>query len=260
MSAAAHAQSVFDTGVLRADEPRFAANAASRPVFGVAAVGEAATPGADGESIAGSQRNISARKAAGLSLLLPGLGEQRLGHTLRAKIFYGLEGLTWLSFGSFLYAGYSREKSYQDYAIAFAEVKGTGYSSDFYEAIGKYLSSDGPGGYHETIRRDARDYYYPDVAAMEAYYRAHAFSSGETWNWRSLEAFRNYAALRSGSRTAYRVALYSVIFAAALRVASAADAARLARIENRPSAEENTLSIGIERAPQGVALYLQRSF
>lgn len=258
--AAARAESVFDARALGANEPRFDAGPVAQRFGGLPHAGIASFDLAAAGSSQEPSRDVSAGRAALLSLLLPGLGEQRLGATLRAKVFYGLEGLAWLSCGSFLWMGYSREESYHDYAVAFAGVQGTDHSDDFYEAIGKYLASDGPGGYYETIRRDARDYYYPDVAAMEAYYRANAMSQEGSWSWESLEVFRNYASLRSGSRTAYRVALYSAVFAAALRVVSAADAVRLARMDDRSRDNDPAVSIGLERMPRGVAVYLQRSF
>jgi len=203
---------------------------------------------------------ITPRNAALSSLLLPGLGEQRLGASLRARVFFGLEAAGWIAVATFLYRGYSRENAYKDYAVAYAGVEGTGHSDDYYKTIGQYLTNDGPDGYNEEMRREARDLYYPDVEAMDAYYRSHAITGDEDWLWRTEEAYRRYAALRSGSRFSYRVALYSAIGMAALRVASAADAVMLARSNQRSTAAEGTTSMGLECIPRGVALFVQRSF
>ena len=208
----------------------------------------------------GSSAQLTPFKAGASSLLLPGLGEQRLGRALRAKFFFGLEAVSWLSIGSSLWIGHSREVSYKDYAVVYADVRGTDHSNEFYKTIGRYMSNEGPGGYNESVRREARDLYYPDVEAMEAYYRDHVITGDESWRWRTDDVHRRYAVLRDGSRYAYRVALYCAIAAAALRVVSAADAVRIARIEEHRAAHASTVSLGFEQKPRSIALYLQKSF
>jgi hypothetical protein len=168
-------------------------------------------------------------KEGAASFLLPGLGQMRMGRDLRAKIYFGLEGATWAAIGSFLWQGYAREQAYQDYAVAFAGVPGTDLSDEYYERIGMYMRSDGPGGYNEYVRREARDLYYPDVEAMDAYYDANAVTGAAAWRWESEQAFERYNDLRDGSRSSYRRALYAGFFALALRVVSSVDAVRLAR-------------------------------
>jgi len=249
------AESVFD--VSRAQPPALRLEPVA-DVRSYSAAGFAASGGtlSSGEAV----RGISPLKAAGASLLLAGLGEQRLGHALRAKVFFGLEAIGWISVASFLWRGYSRENSYKDYAVAFAGVEGTGHSNDYYRTIGEYLTNDGPGGYNEAVRREARDLYYPDTEAMDSYYRSHAITGEAGWLWRTEDAYRRYGALRGGSRFSYRIALYSAVGVAALRIVSAADAVRLARNDQRSAADEGSTSMGLERIPQGVALFMQRSF
>lgn len=249
------AESVFDG--FRAQEPRLRLDSrAGRHSIGGRDFAREPAISLNDETGAG----ITPRSAALSSLLMPGLGEHHLGANLRAKAFFGLEAAGWIAVAAFLWRGYSRENAYKDYAIAYAGVKGTGHSDDYYKTIGEYLTNDGPGGYNEEIRREARDLYYPDVEAMEAYYRSHAITGDAGWLWRTEDVYRRYGALRSGSRFSYRVALYSAIGMAALRVASAADAVMLARRNQRPTAAEGTTSMGLERIPKGVALFVQRSF
>jgi hypothetical protein len=255
VSASAFSESVFDAGRLQSPAPRL--ESPGRPAsFGA---GGALSGGGAFEGTESAQ-GISARSAAAWSLLLPGLGQQRAGHTLSAKIFYGVEAAAWISVASFMWMGYDREHTYKDYAVVFAGVQGTDHSKDFYRTIGQYLASDGPGGYNEEMRREARDLHYPDVGAMESYYKARAMTGDETWAWGSESEYRRYQDVRSGSRFAYRVALYSAIGAAALRIVSAADAVRIVRIDRRPAANKGTTSIGLERRSRGVALCVQRTF
>jgi hypothetical protein len=168
-------------------------------------------------------------KEGAASFLLPGLGQLRMGRALRSKIFFGLEGATWVAIGSFLWQGYARENAYRDYAEAFAGISGTSHSDEYYETIGKYMSNEGPGGYNEYVRREARDLYYPDIDAMNAYYADNSIVGAYSWRWESEKTFSLYNDLRDGSRSSYRRALYAGFFALALRVVSAVDAVRLAR-------------------------------
>jgi hypothetical protein len=247
--AGAFAESVFD--VSRSGVPPLRLERADAGGAGLS-VGVAGAP----ETAA----TVSAASAATSSLLLSGLGEQRLGHSTRAKVFFGLEAVGWVSFTVFLLRGYSRENAYKDYAVVFAGVSGTDRSDDYYETIGSYLASDGPGGYNEGVRRDARDRYYPDVDAMDAYYRENAIPAADAWSWRTLEDYQRYAALRSGSRSSYRAALYSVVGLLALRVVSAADAVRLARLDQRGPSDAGKTSLRLEPAAGGYVFFVQRSF
>jgi hypothetical protein len=251
----ARAESVFDASRTQPSGPSLDL-AADAPGFGVA--GAVGIGGMDSSRASGVC--ISPIKAGMSSLILPGLGEQRLGHALRAKVFFGLEAIGWISVASHFWTGYSREQSYKDYAVVFADVNGTDHPDDYYKTIGRYMTSDGSDGYNESVRRDARDLYYPDVEAMDSYYRSHALTGNEGWSWRDEAAYLRYGSLRDGSRFAYRVALYSAIGLAALRIVSAADAVRLARIEGRPAANEGATSMGVEAEPSSVALFVQRSF
>lgn len=250
-AAPALGESVFDGSL--PPPPRFAAG----PAAG------AAIP-TNGAASAAAAQEAPAKPDIGVamrSFLVPGLAQQRLGRTTRARVFYGLEALTWIAAGSFLYAGYSREQSYKDYAVVFAGIQGTDRPDEYWEHIGEYLSSDGVGGYNEIVRRDARDYYYPDVAAMNDYYRTNAYEGIDAWRWRSASQFYQYGHLRDDSRFAYRYAIYSVFFAAALRVVSVADAVRLVRLESRPAQEPGGgASLGIEPTAGGMALCVRRSF
>ncbi len=248
-SAAGKAESVFDGDFGAA--PRLDLGSPA-PAFGAEAV-------ARGLALAGE--DAPTLGTAAWSLLVPGLAQQKLGRTVRAKIYYGLETLSWIAAGSFLYAGYTREQAYQDYAVVFAGVAGTDRPDEYWQAIGEYSSSDGPGGYNEMIRRDARDLYYPDVDAMNVYFDDRAYAGDDVWQWRTSGDFRRYGKLRDDSRFAYRYAIYSVFFAAVLRVVSTADAVRLARGDVSAGAGSGPrTSLELARSPQGASLCLVRSF
>jgi hypothetical protein len=203
----------------------------------------------------------SPAKEAGYSMLLPGLGHYRMGYTTRGKIFFGLEGLTWLAVGTFLWQGYTQEKEYKDYAVSYAAVMGTDHPENYWEAVGSYRSSDGPGGYNEAMRREARDLYYPDVAQMDAYYEQHMISGDLAWAWQSERDYDRYNDIRHGSTQANRRALYGVVFALTMRLVSSIDAVRLAKKENNRAREAGgDISLRFEERPRGLAVSLVRSF
>ena len=200
----------------------------------------------------------SAFRQAAWSLLVPGLAQHRMGHSLRSSIYFALEGMSWIAIGGFLYQGYNEETAFEDYAVALAGVAGTGLSDDYYELIGRYPSSDGPGGYNEYLLREARDLYYPDLDAMEAYYESNVITGDESWDWRTEKAMDLFNEMRHRSDTAYRRALYAFVFAMTMRVVSTADAVRLARSREQPV--RNEISLGIEPRRDGIILSVGRQF
>lgn len=210
------------------------------------------------EEDASQQRSYSPAKEGLLSFILPGLGAYRMDHMIRSRIYFGLEGLSWIAIGSFIWMGYAREKAYKDYAVAYAGVSGTSYPDDYYTALGQYISSDGPGGYNEYIRREARDMYYPDTDAIERYYEQHAYTGSMAWRWRTYDSFRKYNVLRSGSESAYRDAVYAAMFALVVRVVSSVDAAILA--SGRDKGYGKGYSINFDRREETYRLYFSRSF
>jgi len=210
------------------------------------------------KSVRSNGSTPSSIREALFSFLVPGLGQHRMNRRLRSRIYFTIEGLSWVAIGSFLWMGYAREKAYKDYAVAYAGVRSTSFPDDYYSVIGQYLSSDGPGGYNEYIRREARDMYYPDRDAIERYYGEHSYTGEMAWRWRSYEYFRKYNVLRDGSESAYRNALYTVMFALVVRVVSSVDAAFLAK--SGRSDEESNFSLRLGEYRGNVMLYLGRSF
>jgi hypothetical protein len=200
----------------------------------------------------------SAFRQAAWSLLVPGLAQHRMGYGVRSSIYFALEGMSWLAIGGFLWQGYNEENTFKEYAVALAGIEGTDRSDDYYELIGQYTSSAGPGGYNEYLLREARDLYYPNLDAMEEYYNANVVTGDESWEWRTEKALDLYNDMRHRSSTAYRRALYSFVFAMTLRVVSTADAVRLARSEDQSG--RNPISLGIERRRDGILLSVGRQF
>lgn len=262
-TAPAAATSVFEGTLLKecGGKPALALGRCAEPTIG----------GVVGDLLSGRNRDwtgveparpfYSPVKEGAASLLLPGLGQLRMGKILRSKIYFGLEGAAWVAIGSFLWQGYARENAYKDYAVAFARVSGTSHSGDYYETIGKFISNEGPGGYNEYVRREARDFYYPDMEAMNSYFDQNSITGTDTWRWESSTAFSRYNYLHDGSRSSYRRALYAGFFAMALRVVSSVDAVRLARGSGSgEKSDGGKVSMGFGHQPGGFLVSIKKSF
>jgi hypothetical protein len=205
------------------------------------------------------------------SLLLPGLGQQIMGRTLRSKIYFSLEGLSWIAVGSFLWQGHVREDAYKEYAVVFAGVRGTDHSDDYYRIIGEYMSNEGPGGYNEYVRREARDIAAGEIdddnwdweayqRSLEIYYDANKIGGDLSWRWETERARQHYGVLREGSRISYRRALYAGFFALALRVVSTIDAVKLAIGSSPGDEEKGKVSIDIGHTHGGLSVSLKKTF
>ncbi len=184
------------------------------------------------------------------SFLLPGLGQYRMGRKKRAYVYFALEGAGWLMLGTSLYRSDSKEDAYNDYAQAYAGVNGTGYDQSYYENVGRWISSDGPGGYNEYVRREARDLYYPDQEAMDSYYLDNYITTEMSWRWSSSEAQHNFNTLRGDSEDAERYAIYSAFYLFALRVVSSVDAVYIARKSANDAETSSNIPVRIEAGPR----------
>jgi hypothetical protein len=203
---------------------------------------------------------ISPTKAVLYSLLLPGLGDYKLGNHGRAAAFFAVEGAIWISYGVFSAQGSAREEDYQELAVRFAGVDRTGHSDDYYALLREYDSSD----VYETDLKDEGRFELREVlngAQMEDYFIENRIDDYAPWQWDTYEHRLQYSEVRSSSKTAYRRADYMFAAAAANRVVSAIVAYAAARGMQK-SADE--VGYGVEFAPArdgvDVRVSLTRSF
>jgi hypothetical protein len=163
---------------------------------------------------------ISPGKAVLYSLLIPGLGDYKLGNRGRAAVFFAVEAGIWVSYAVFQGQGSSREDEYQNLAMLFAGVSRTGHSDEFYATIRDY---DNASIYEADVKDDGR-YDLGQVLTndqLEQYFIENRVSDYEPWVWSSLDRRLQYSEARSSSKTAYRRADYMFAAAAANRLVSA---------------------------------------
>lgn len=202
---------------------------------------------------------LSPGKAVLYSLLLPGLGDYKLGNRGRAAAFFAAEGLVWVSYSVFRAQGSSREDEYEELAVRFAGVTRTDHSDEFYAIIREYGDSD---EYETDVKDDGRFDLGRVLtsAELEAYFIENRVGDFEPWRWESFERRIQYSELRSSSKTSYRRANYMFAAAAANRMASAIVAYASARRMQKDG--EVGYRLHLTPAPGGidVAFTLTRSF
>lgn len=209
---------------------------------------------------ASGSASISPAKAVLYSLLLPGLGDYKLGNKGRATAFFAAEGVIWISYAAFDTQGHQRETDYEQLAVQFAGVSRTGHSDDFYAKVREFNNSD---DYEADVKLAGRQAAtgIPDLSAnaLESYFVDNRVSDFEPWRWQSLDKRLQYSEVRSSSKTSYRRADYMLAAAVANRVVSAIVAYSAAR-----SMEPKTVGYHLDFTPTArgvdVSLALTRSF
>ncbi len=198
---------------------------------------------------------LSPGRAVLYSLLIPGLGDWKLGNKNRAVTFFAIEGVIWASFIAFEVQGHDLEDEYQSLAMQFAGVTTTDHSDEFYATLRDYDSSD---EYEADVKTDGR--YTPpyDIGseALDQYFIDNRVADYEPWLWESTDRRNQYADTRSASKTAYRRADYMIAAAAANRLVSAVFAYAAAR-----SMQKHEVEVNFELTPRGDAtLTLTKGF
>ncbi|MCH7548150.1 MAG: hypothetical protein IH969_01205, partial [Candidatus Krumholzibacteriota bacterium] len=173
--------------------------------------------------------DISPGRAALYSLLLPGLGDYKVGNRSRSYVFFGIEAALWTALVVSRVQGEQREDTYQEYAVLFAGVDRTGHSDEYYALLRKYDNSD---QYEMEIKQEGREELYPEFdpngqdpdvgySQLERYFNANRVADYEEWEWRSLENKIQFQETRSASKNAYQRSNYALAALAANRVVSA---------------------------------------
>jgi len=192
----------------------------------------------------------SALWAVTASAILPGLGEQYLGHTNRAKVFFIVEGVIWTSFIFYNIQADDRQDRQIEYAVVNAGAPGD-LDSEYYEHIGLWISLE---EWHDIVRRDARLSHPDDPEAQEAFFQENKrYDQGAYWAWLSDDERSEYRQLRSQAERSYRnrrLALGAAIFN---RIASMVDALALTRSYNKRLEEKERASLELRISPRSTA-------
>jgi hypothetical protein len=160
------------------------------------------------ETISGKK---SLAKAAIYSALLPGLGELYVGHKQKARIFFGVEAVTWIGYASYRIYGHAKEEDYIRFAQTNANAQLDGKNDEFRDMVGFYTSINEYNSFGRVFDPD----------------RPYLVDSPENhWQWQTEEDQATYRHLKNRSREAYRKADFFVGIAIIARVVSVIDVVR----------------------------------
>lgn len=192
-------------------------------------------------------------RSIGLSILLPGLAQYQMGHTLRATGYFAAEAAFWSAFAAYRVQGSNREDSYHQMAELFAGVQDPGSRDDeYYKTIAGWPSSE---LYNEiVVRREARQEHGDDLAAREAYYESNKIQGDEAWSWVSDAARERYRDKRNDAQRSFKNSRNMIGLAVANRLVSMIDAVLL---ERRHSSLR--LELAPDRASQGARISISRA-
>jgi hypothetical protein len=171
-------------------------------------------------------------KAMLLSAVLPGTGEIYAGNLTRGVFFlttdliilfnanrYGNE-VNWLT------------NSYKQFAFSKADIP-KDRSSQYYELLHQWRSSDEYNSYHEMM---ARNYYLIlnyDPEGYNTYILSHSYTGENSWNWQNNKDWNRYKNIRRDKQSMIMNKKLAIGAAIANRVISVLDATFLIKASNK---------------------------
>ncbi len=168
-------------------------------------------------------KHKSKKKVLALSLLLPGLGEQYMGHKRKAIRACVIEATIWSAFfGGKWYANVLKN-DYILYAHSNSGAR-TGKEENYYGAIEWYPDLK---SYNVFVREESRAIYPDSIEARKKYEEEHSLADTLAWKWANDEEWDKYRELRNKNRSIIKNTSYCVGAAILNRIASAIIATHL---------------------------------
>ncbi len=153
--------------------------------------------------------------AAGLSFLMPGLGQLYNGDRGKAYAFAGAELAVWLTYGVFDNIANGASEDYREYAGIYAGISGD-HTERYWRSAGRFMTSE---LYNVSLRMEARAEERDPTGLIEG---------PDTWFWRNEEHQSNYQLLRADANRAFDRRDFTIVFSIINRAIAAFDAARSA--------------------------------
>ena len=178
----------------------------------------------------------SPRKAALLSLLIPGTGELYAGGGKSARFFLFTEGAFWAGLFAFRALASARRSTFESYAAAHSRVEPAGRPNSFLDELERFDS---------IYARNAWELY---VSGDQAALRPE--TPGEVWEWDSEASRLKFRELRGRKAWASQRAFLCIGALLVNRFASALNAARIAR-KTALGQPTRSLEVDVSTPPEG---------
>jgi len=176
------------------------------------------------------------------SALVPGFGQQIQGERSKARLFFAVEGVIWLSYVGFNYTGNKIEQSARAFAIKHSDGNPARTDDDYFDALEDWLSSD---GHNLEIERTASRLYPNDPVRQQEFIELHAYVGNDAWEWDSVGSRSHYWDERRNAREFRRRASFMPGFAIMNRIISVIDVIVFAKQER----------IGLDTRPGKIGIY-----
>lgn len=176
-----------------------------------------------------ARAEISPGRAALLSLLVPGLGQYKLGDGRMAAVFAGVEGASLASYITFRRQVALRRDSQELYARIHARVDIQGKAAGYDRDVGSYISSDEFN--RNVVLFTAENIFAnaPDsvrVGLVKQFVATNSYSGDSAWRWDVNDSRVQYLRILKSGLNANRNGNYALGLVVANHLLSAVDALR----------------------------------
>lgn len=143
-----------------------------------------------------ASNSISPARAAVYSLMLPGLGDVKLGRK-RGYAFMVADGITWTGWAWFRWNAYQRRNAAIGFACINAGANRERMNEEYLLAMEDWPSRE---AYDEHILEEARLYYPDNLDSQRIYIEENSLPAECVWEWKDEEVQKRYREIRFSER------------------------------------------------------------
>ena len=201
----------------------------------------------------------SVKKAALLSMILPGAGEIYTENYKKAVFFMSTEVIILMSYG---YVNSEVDNSIDTYKMFAGEYAGSDFdqSDDYFQIMHDNFSFD---EYNANIERRARNYYLlykNDTAEYQKYLDNNLLSENNRWEWENEGKWLEYRDLRKDKQNIKIVSNFLVAAVLLNRLVSTIDAVTSAKKFNISQRKTSRIYVKPDFRNKGIRLHYEIKF
>ncbi len=201
----------------------------------------------------------SVRRAAFMSLVLPGSGEVYTERYKKATFFLSTEVIIWMSYGYFNTEVDNAIDSYKMYAEQYA---GSNFneSDEYFQTMHDYYSWD---EFNQDIERRARNYYLlykNDPAEYQKYLDNNLMAENTRWEWEDKGKWIKFKEMRKDKQNLKIMANFMIAAALLNRVVSTIDAVASSKRFNASQNKTSRIYVKPDLKKRGLRLHYEIKF